>query len=400
MRRFIFHRKSPNKLVEKLRPSHIDAAAPIQEGEKQHPSTGRLAKNLTEKNLRIGAIITLIAGGFVWLEQDNSPNMPTKEQVITLPDVSSKTNQPTTDGIAPPVPVISLPPAPPVLIASIPPANNHITTAISTSKTSAATDAITIDNRKAVQSAINGDPYSAVTQLEAALLNDPQAGQAFDNLRRLYAGFATQSYQLAMDPNKNSTVVVELSDAQQKHSIQIPVMANSGINRTVPTNDYRNMQVMPNLPPVIALTENKESAIQTPQTIDNNTTAQAEAIVKQPSAVERKEINQAIMLALKSWGDAWSKQDVENYLQSYHPNYAPKGTSHKDWADYRKIRLKAPKFINVELTEQKAILLDATHARVHLIQAYTSDTLKSKDKKTIELELIDHKWLITSESGR
>jgi hypothetical protein len=118
------------------------------------------------------------------------------------------------------------------------------------------------------------------------------------------------------------------------------------------------------------------------------------------TAQERKEINTAIMQALKAWADAWSKKDVDGYLSAYSANYAPKGVSRKEWVEYRRLRIQTPKFIQVELSDQKVMLKGATHAKVSFTQSYVSDTLRERNTKHIDMELIDGKWLITYESGR
>lgn len=68
--------------------------------------------------------------------------------------------------------------------------------------------------------------------------------------------------------------------------------------------------------------------------------------------------------------------------------------------DYRQERILAPKRIKVELSDVKIVLVKPNLAKVSFLQSYTSDTLSARDQKTLELELINNAWLITSESGR
>lgn len=397
MRRSIFHRYKPHKLTDGLRPVNADPIGLTNENGKVHDGVTQLRKKLDGKNLKIGAIITLIAGVVAWVGQNRTPPLPN----------SSATKTPSTEELPPTIPTKApLPAINAVAVAKV--AHNSTQTPL------------TLANAQAIQSAKNGDPQTAVNLLESALINDPESGVVFDNLRKLYAGFATQSYQLAIDPAKNQTVIVELSDAQQKYNVQIPVMNHNNTRTALAKIDAT--KAMPNLPqapltqpeaqahPVkttdvgAALTANTAASIP-PIATTPITAATPEPVAKlppppAPTAAERKEINTAVMQTLKNWSDAWSKQDVVAYLASYSANYAPKGTTHKEWADYRAIRLKAPKFVKVELSDQKAVLTDNTHVRVSFTQSYASDTLRAKDKKTLELELIDNTWLITSESGR
>jgi len=413
MRRSIFHRHKSHKLADKLRPVSADPIGLNQESTKGRNGATRISQKISGKNVKIGAIITLIAGAVAWISQNNTLNIPITEQTLALPNSIVKT---VSNEMLPPTmptkaPVAPLPPVNAVAVAKV--AHNTTQTPL------------TLANAQAIQSAKNGDPQAAVSVLESALINDPESGVVFDNLRKLYAGFATQSYQLAIDPAKNQAVIVELSDAQQKYSVQIPVMANN-INRSALAK-IDTLKVMPTLPQAVMITTAAEvtatpvvkiePVASSTNVIPHIQVATSlpiaapipEPVIKLPpppppppalTAAERKEINSAVMQALKNWSDAWSKQDVSAYLASYSATYSPKGTTHKEWADYRAIRLKAPKFVKVELSDQKAVLTDNTHVRVSFTQSYASDTLRAKDKKTLELELIDNTWLITSESGR
>ena len=437
MRRFFPHRQNINKLADKLSPSNVDPTVVHTNGHIAHNTTRRIGKKLTEKNLRIGALITLIAGSAAWMGQESNPIIPTKENSLVLPAASNNATEQNYDKALATKPnqSDSVEPTSAVLNNNASEINNNQATLLSA-------------NTQAIQNARNGDPLLALNQLESVLLNDPQAGLVFNNLRRLYAGFASQSYQLAMDPTKNQAVTVELSDTQQKYNIQIPVMANNTNSRLALDNKIDSIKMMPNLPPITAIPAVGVATAETTQMaqveqknapsteivtpvqvvtssqptnpvnniIENTTIALAtsakeklaavpipEPVIKLPpplTAAERKDINTAVMLALKNWSDAWSKQDTTAYLASYSATYSPKGTTHKNWVEYRQVRIKTPKFVKIELSDQKAILIDNSHVRVTLTQDYASDTLKAKDKKTLELELINNKWQITSESGR
>lgn len=396
MRRSIFHRQTPNKLADKLRPVGTATIGHSAESNKTQNTVRRIRNKLTNKNIRIGAILTIIAASIAWMGQRNPPPLLTTEQSIALPDKDKKDTTEEKPAVANNLPAIKALPV------------------ATTQSIGTQSENLNEANEQAIHSAQHGDPLAAVNQLEAALLNDKQAGLVFDNLRKLYAGFATQSYQLAMDPNKNQAVIVELSDAQQKYNIEIPAMATNGGNRLALASNSDTTKAMPILPPasvptpvVANVPTVKVSAPTIPKAepvIAKLTPAPIpDPVIKRPeplSASERKEINAAVMQALKNWSDAWSKQDVDAYIASYSSEYTPKGTTHKEWADYRRTRLTAPKFVKVELSDQKAILIDNTHVRVIFTQSYASDTLKAKDKKTLELELINNTWHITSESGR
>jgi murein L,D-transpeptidase YafK len=124
------------------------------------------------------------------------------------------------------------------------------------------------------------------------------------------------------------------------------------------------------------------------------------AVAKDPTTAEKAEANRSVMAAVKRWADAWSKQDPDAYIAMYAPTFKPKDMTRAQWEAYRRDRLTKPKSIRIELSDQKAIMLSAQKMRVTFTQQYMSDSLKTSDKKTLELELIDNQWRITLESGR
>jgi hypothetical protein len=267
-------------------------------------------------------------------------------------------------------------------------------------------------NQKAIELALAGQTSQATTTLEQALLNDPQAGMVFDNLRRLYAGFASQSYQLAIEPNKPKPVTVELASADQPIAVQLP--APQPIIQNKPSSTFETTQAAEtSRPPLVNQAPQLPSITETPKEpaatmeakpITTATPVPAQKVTEptpaQKEAAQRKAQQQAIHQALKHWTDAWSKQDIKAYFASYAPSYSPKNTTRKAWMDYRQERILAPKRIKVELSDVKIVLLKANLAKVSFSQSYTSDTLSARDQKTLELELINNTWLITSESGR
>lgn len=262
-------------------------------------------------------------------------------------------------------------------------------------------------NQKAIELALAGKASQATTILEQALLSDPQAGLVFENLRRLYAGFASQSYQLALEPNKPKEIMVELANADKNISIKLDapsyILVDSKTTKvqkeptTITSNTPKN--TTPATEPALASRAEMIEPAPMP-VVKVNTTVVSEPTPAQKEAAQRKANLQALQHALKHWSDAWSKQDVKGYFASYAPTYSPKNTTRKAWMDYRQERILAPKRIKIELSDVKIVLIKPNLARISFTQSYTSDTLSARDQKSLEFELINQLWLITNESGR
>jgi hypothetical protein len=355
----------------------------------------RVGQRLVAKRKSVSAATLLVLFALLWLSYEPiSENALPVQQTLTLPDVTSTNSHKTVS--TPENNKSALTNVSPTPIEAVKPAQR--VSALDGSN-------LGVANQKAIELALAGQAAQATTILEQALLDDPQAGVVFENLRRLYAGFASQSYQLALEPNKPKAITVELASAER--SISVPLDApktNSDTAKTTVIAAPATTHI--NQPQPAA--ETKKEATSAP--VEKSLAVSADKPVITPSvneptpaqkeAAQRKASQQAIHQALKYWSDAWSKQDIKAYFASYSPSYSPKSATRKAWMDYRQERILAPKRIKVELSEVKIVLVKPNLAKVSFLQNYTSDTLSARDQKTLELELINNAWLITSESGR
>lgn len=361
----------------------------------------RISQRLVAKRNLVSATLLLLLLAWLWMSDDAiTPVNAPVQQALTLPNVNNATtatSKPTSSlekqSATSTLVATALPETPkPQLIEHSP--SNQL------SELSRA-------NQKAIELALAGQASQATNTLEQALLNDPQAGLVFENLRRLYAGFASQSYQLALEPSKPKPITVELANADKKILVALDApKITSEATKSVSTPPVTNKPIAPTPNNTEAVTE--PVAASSTQTIEPapvpvvkvNTTVVSEPTPAQKEAAQRKANLQALQQALKHWSDAWSKQDVKGYFASYAPTYSPKNTTRKAWMDYRQERILAPKRIKIELSDVKIVLIKPNLARISFTQSYTSDTLSARDQKSLELELINQSWLITNESGR
>lgn len=102
---------------------------------------------------------------------------------------------------------------------------------------------------------------------------------------------------------------------------------------------------------------------------------------------------------LKGWAEAWSAQDVDDYLRAYVAGYKPNNTtSHKQWADQRRSRLTRPTFIKVELTDIEVTMLSESRAEATFRQSYRSDRYRDVERKRVSLMRRSSGWKILAES--
>jgi ketosteroid isomerase-like protein len=102
--------------------------------------------------------------------------------------------------------------------------------------------------------------------------------------------------------------------------------------------------------------------------------------------------------AVLAWAKAWANKDMANYLAAYGPEFSPGGQqSRSAWEKDRRDRIMGKSRITVTLNNLSVkVTGDVAEAKFH--QAYKSDALSVKSRKTLTLRNNGKRWLITRES--
>jgi len=104
-----------------------------------------------------------------------------------------------------------------------------------------------------------------------------------------------------------------------------------------------------------------------------------------------------LVTALGKWSDAWRRQDMVAYLDSYVGDYVPKkGVSRKAWAKQRTARITSKQTIRHEIRDLEVELVK-NKAVVKFTQIYADERLQQTDQKTMHWLMQDGRWLITKE---
>jgi hypothetical protein len=238
-------------------------------------------------------------------------------------------------------------------------------------------------NNLAVLYAAQGKYDAAKNALEMAIRTHPSYATAHENLGDLYAKMATLAYDKALQLDSSNKT------AQTKLALIKDMMSGQG-RRPVVT-----AAVKPENKPVAVVV----APVAKPATQANSPAPAAAAAAPAPAATD-KQTNEDVEKTVQSWAKAWSAKDVDAYLAHYAPDFSPSNMSRSDWATQRRERITAPKEIAVVASDIRVLNASANRATVRFKQAYQSDRLKSSSGKTMELGLIDGKWLILRESGR
>ncbi len=94
-----------------------------------------------------------------------------------------------------------------------------------------------------------------------------------------------------------------------------------------------------------------------------------------PAAQDPQTARQALRAAVEGWAAAWSSQDPDAYLAFYDASYeTPDGLSRTAWEDQRRVRLRAPRSLEVRTSEHEVESLEGDQATLKFFQSYRANT--------------------------
>ncbi len=124
--------------------------------------------------------------------------------------------------------------------------------------------------------------------------------------------------------------------------------------------------------------------------------AQAESESSADKAKTAKVIED-IEASVNAWAQAWSNQDMSNYLAAYSDQFSPAdGSSLTAWKDMRRQRIVGKQQIQVRL-RQLHVAVDGERARASFRQDYDAGILKTTTRKTLTLRQENGAWRILTE---
>ncbi|AHF02375.1 hypothetical protein THIAE_09180 [Thiomicrospira aerophila AL3] len=113
---------------------------------------------------------------------------------------------------------------------------------------------------------------------------------------------------------------------------------------------------------------------------------------------DQSDIGPDVMRALVSWRQAWSNQQVDNYLKAYSERFIPaNGQSLQDWRRARQRNVSRPSFIDVQLEDIRIMPINDQLARVEFLQNYRSNVISSRTNKVLLFENNGQDWQIIQE---
>ena len=257
-------------------------------------------------------------------------------------------------------------------------------------------------NNLAVLYSSKGQFEKARVALELAIQTHPSYSTAHENLGDIYAKLASQAYDKALQLDKaNPGVATKLNLVRDLFSTN--PKANTAPRAAANASPATTTVAVP--PPSAAAVTPPKAAI--PTTVTTPVAVAPIAATKAPPAAPapapapapvKTDANADVTNAVNSWAKAWASKNPDTYLAAYSKSFRPEdGASRNAWASTRRERITTPKRITVELLGTTVEMVSANEAKVTFRQAYSSDALQTRSRKTLTLAKEGSRWLITRE---
>ncbi|WP_034618619.1 tetratricopeptide repeat protein [Chitinibacter tainanensis] len=271
-------------------------------------------------------------------------------------------------------------------------------------------------NNLAVLYANKGQFDKARTALQMAIQTNPSYAIAHENMGDLYARLASQAYDKALQLESNNAQIqtkLKLVDSLFSQPGRAVGSKPTTAATLAPTNKPLPVTIATIKPaitaapavlitprPTLAPTVVPTAVVTAKPTPTAKPTATPKATAA-PTATPKAEksdsaAKQQVLASVEGWANAWSRQNVKGYLNSYSKNFkAPGGRS--NWEKDREAKISSPKSISVDLRDVRVEMIDEKTAKVRLRQDYKSDRLSTSTGKTLILEKVGSRWLISDE---
>lgn len=237
-------------------------------------------------------------------------------------------------------------------------------------------------NNLAVLYAEAGQYEQAKKALETAIKTHPSYAIAHENLGDIYARMASEAYDKALQlDGGNSRAQSKLALIKDLFGTGNKTTVATNTNNTKPNDKNAKPSTLP-IRPADKKSEPVKPAEAEKAPVDNGSTNDEKAILD----------------AVNNWSNAWASKDLDKYFASYADSFKPKkGESRKSWEKTRNDRITRPSKINIDISNQKVTIVDATNAKVNFKQRYQADGKPIRTDKTLVMRKVGDAWLIDEE---
>lgn len=238
-------------------------------------------------------------------------------------------------------------------------------------------------NNLAVLYAANGQYESARIALDKAIANNPGYGMAHENLGDVYAELASQAYEKAARIDGSAGAKAKVAALRTNVQGVAPgIVARQTASQAGKTAlATTETPAAPSAAATMAARAQADKPVPAKATTDTGLSAE----------------QSAVLAVVNAWAGAWSARDIKAYLDFYSADFVvPRGMSRDKWTAERTDRIVGKQHISVKIDAPK-VRLEGDRATVQFRQEFSSDKLKSTDRKTLTLIKREGSWRIREE---
>jgi len=259
-------------------------------------------------------------------------------------------------------------------------------------------------NNLAVLYSSKGQFEKARVALELAIQTHPSYSTAHENLGDIYAKLASQAYDKALQLDKaNPGVATKLNLVRDLFSTnpKSNTAPRAAAVAAVTPAPAAPAPAAPKTTPAPAPAPATAAVVAAPVVTAPAALPKAPVTAPAPAPTPAPAVNSPsneVTNAVNGWAKAWASKNTDSYLAAYSKAFKPEdGSSRAAWAETRRERITAPKRITVELLGTSVEMVSPSEAKVTFRQAYSSDSLQTRSRKTLTLVKEGSRWLITRE---
>lgn len=253
-------------------------------------------------------------------------------------------------------------------------------------------------NNLGVLYASKGRLDDARKALEAGLHVHASYAALHRNLGDVQSQLARQTYAKALQVDGKSRSAVPQLSLLGSIGAQPSGQPSASASAVVPPPPAPALPA-PNPPPVAAVTP--PAPVQPAKPQDSRPAVdKAELRATPPPSPERPDAAEAdaVRSAVQAWAKAWSRKDMEHYLEAYAGSFVPsERQSRSKWEADRRLRILSKKSISVEVRQLK-VTFEGKNATAQFQQIYASDNFTGNSRKTLDLVKQGGRWLIARET--
>ncbi len=219
----------------------------------------------------------------------------------------------------------------------------------------------------------------AVDMFKKAFRVDPDYAEAYENLGDIYAAMAGVAYTGALAIDAENTAVRDKLVAIQEFSKMVDryekkapesarvVRPGTRLSAASPGGDHE------------AASRERAVAPETPLT---------------------EPVREHIEQRVRDWASAWSRGDVDRYMEFYDEGFEPgEGLSYDEWKRQRRQRLQSAGSIKVTIEDITISAREEDRADATFTQHYRSSNYRDTVRKRLLLQKRDGQWRIVGETS-